>query len=90
VGKIPALPAYIEVPALLETTEMSCQTEGPACGGCGAAFGCGGNCPYARNQLLGLRDTFLGVKLMQKEEGSLKAKSSHQTDARMKAVAGGA
>jgi len=88
----PELPVYIQVPQPSEMKEMSCQTDGPACLSCGAAFGCGGNCPWTRTQLLGVREA-VGQKLFQKEDtarSSLKAKRVNDKGGRIKASTGGA
>lgn len=42
-----------------EMCDMACQTDGPACRACGAAFGCGGACPWKREDLLRMRQTML-------------------------------
>jgi hypothetical protein len=89
----PELPVYIDVPQAPPMKEMSCQTDGPSCRSCGAAFGCGGQCHVTRNQLLGLREAFVGAKMYQKEDTtktSLKAKRVNDKGQRIKASTGGA
>lgn len=83
----PDLPVYIEVPQAADAKEMSCQTEGPGCRSCGSAFGCGGQCAWSRNELLGLR------QMVQKEsttKTSSHAKGGGEKEKRTMASAGGA
>jgi hypothetical protein len=80
----PELPVYIEVP---DVKEISCQTDGPGCRGCGAAFGCAGECAWTRNELLGLR------RMVQKDNQartSLHAKRVGSKGSQNKASSGGA
>eukprot|EP00746_Dinoflagellata_sp_MGD_P161544 gnl/MRDRNA2_/MRDRNA2_88741_c0_seq1.p1 gnl/MRDRNA2_/MRDRNA2_88741_c0~~gnl/MRDRNA2_/MRDRNA2_88741_c0_seq1.p1 ORF type:complete len:464 (+),score=104.08 gnl/MRDRNA2_/MRDRNA2_88741_c0_seq1:106-1497(+) len=80
----PELPVYIEVPDAVDVKEMSCQTEGPGCLACGAAFGCGGRCTWAKHELLGLR------RMVQKDDQQRTSLHAKRVGGRSKASTGGA